>query len=193
VAALIAVPLLVAIVWIAVGPSDGEDASPEPAREQATVPEPSAPSRKPAGNAAPPETEPEVSGPTGESPEQQPRTSTIENSGEPAPETRRVEVDEFGVGRRVVNHRIEGRDDRFREGEVVWFLTRVLGARRGEHIRHVWHHEGSPVQSIELEIGGPHWRTQSNKTLWSVGSWTVEARDEDGRVLATAAFTCVPR
>jgi hypothetical protein len=49
------------------------------------------------------------------------------------------------------------------------------------------------VQSIDLVIGGSHWRTQSNKTLWGVGSWTVEVRDREDRVLATAAFNCVPR
>jgi hypothetical protein len=26
----------------------------------------------------------------------------------------------------------------------------------------------------------------------SAGSWTVEARDSEGRLLATSAFTCLP-
>jgi transcriptional regulator with XRE-family HTH domain len=102
-------------------------------------------------------------------------------------------VDDFGVGRRMARRRLDGRDDRFREGELVWFSTRVLGGSRGDSIRHVWLREGKPVQSIELAVEGPHWRTHSNKTLWGVGAWSVEARDPEGRVLATASFTCTPR
>jgi hypothetical protein len=135
--------------------------------------------------------------PTGSAAEERPSPSAGSNN-EPSlvdagAATGRLVVEEFGVGRRVVNHRLVDRDDRFREGEVVWFLTRVMGGRRGERIRHVWLHEGVPVQSIDLELGGPHWRTQSNKTLWGTGSWTVEVRDRDDRVLARAAFTCAPR
>ncbi len=102
-------------------------------------------------------------------------------------------VQDFGVGRRIVARRLEGRDERFEEGEVAWFSTRVLGAERGQTIYHVWLREGRQVQSIELELGGPHWRTHSRKTLWGVGSWTVEARDAADRVLARSSFTCVPR
>ena len=103
-----------------------------------------------------------------------------------------LSVPEFGVGRQVVNRRLEGRGDRFQKGRVAWFSTRVLGGEAGEYIRHVWLHEGKTVQSIELKLGGPHWRTHSRKTLWSLGEWTVEARDPEDRVLARATFTCVP-
>ena len=101
-------------------------------------------------------------------------------------------VPEFGVGRRIVERRLEGRDERFAEGDVVWFSTRVLGGQPGEPIRHVWLHEGKALQSIELGLGGPDWRTQSSKTLRHVGQWGVEARDKEGRVLARATFTCEP-
>ena len=104
----------------------------------------------------------------------------------------RLSIPEFGVGRQVVNRRLEGRGDRFEEGGVAWFSTRVLGGEAGEYIRHVWLHEGKTVQSIELKLGGPHWRTHSRKTLWSLGRWTVEARDPQDRVLARATFTCIP-
>jgi transcriptional regulator with XRE-family HTH domain len=100
-------------------------------------------------------------------------------------------VPEFGVGRRIVNRRVEGETDTFEEGTVAWFSTRVMGGSRGEHIRHVWLHEGSAVQSIRLDLGGPHWRTFSQKTLWGEGSWAVEARDADGNVLARSTFSCV--
>jgi hypothetical protein len=104
-----------------------------------------------------------------------------------------LSVSEFGVGRRIVNHRLEGRGERFEEGSVVWFSTRVLGGRRGEQIRHVWFRNGKAVQSIELTLGGPHWRTHSSKTLWGTGDWRVEARDAANRVLASTSFDCVPR
>ena len=101
-------------------------------------------------------------------------------------------VTESGVGRRVVRTTLEGVTDRFAPGEVAWFQTRVLGGRGGEVLRHVWMFEGRPQQSITLRLGGSDWRTHSNKTLFKPGSWTVEARDEAGRVLASAALTCGP-
>jgi hypothetical protein len=101
-------------------------------------------------------------------------------------------VSDSGVGRRVVRGRLEGESERFEQGEVACFLTRVLGGRPGESVRHVWLHEGRAVQTIELELGGPHWRTFSRKTLRDIGSWAVEARDAEGRVLARAGFTCAP-
>lgn len=100
-------------------------------------------------------------------------------------------VSEFGVGRRIVNRRLEGEDDRFADGDVVWFSTRVLGGRPDDSIRHVWLHEGRAVQSIPLGLGGPDWHTHSSKRIRGVGQWTVEARDPEGRVLARATFTCV--
>jgi cytoskeletal protein RodZ len=101
-------------------------------------------------------------------------------------------VSDSGVGTRIVNRRLEGRGNRFDEGEVVWFSTQVLGGEAGQSIRHVWLYRGGAVQSIELELGGPHWRTHSRKTLWGRGKWAVEARDASGRVLARAEFSCVP-
>ncbi len=103
----------------------------------------------------------------------------------------RLRVPEFGVGRRLTQRRLEGRGDRFEEGGVVWFQTLVLGGERGQHIRHVWLFEGNPVQTIELELGGNRWRTQSSKTLWGVGDWAVEARDTAGQALARATFACM--
>lgn len=101
-------------------------------------------------------------------------------------------VSEFGVGRRVVDRQLQGRGERFEEGEVVWFSTRVLGGGPGHHVRHVWTLDGKTMQSLDLELGGPHWRTHSRKTLWGPGNWVAEAQDPNGRVLARATFTVVP-
>jgi transcriptional regulator with XRE-family HTH domain len=101
-------------------------------------------------------------------------------------------VSEFGVGLRVVNLHLEGESDHFAEGVRVCFASRVLGGRAGDRIRHVWLYEDRVEQSIPLRLGGPDFRTHSNKTLGHAGSWAVEARDDGGRVLARVAFTCGP-
>jgi hypothetical protein len=103
-----------------------------------------------------------------------------------------LSVTEFGVGRRVVNLNLEGESDHFDEGARVYFSTRVAGSQRGEVIRHVWLYEGRVQQTITLRIGGPDWRTHSNKTLGRAGAWAVEARDDKGRVLARMELTCGP-
>ena len=102
---------------------------------------------------------------------------------------------DFGVGTGVADRQLVGRGDRFEKGGRVWFWTRVVGGRAGDTIRHVWIREDREVASMELSVGGSHWRTQSRKTLRgrAVGAWAVEARDAEGRVLARAEFSCVPR
>lgn len=107
-----------------------------------------------------------------------------------APAAGRLTIPEAGVGTAIVDRRLEGRADRFPAGSRVHFWTRVVGAARGERIRHIWIHEGRAVESIPLEIGGAHWRTYSRKTLYSPGAWAVEARDASGMLLAREEFTC---
>jgi transcriptional regulator with XRE-family HTH domain len=101
-----------------------------------------------------------------------------------------LSVADYGVGRRVVRRRLEGQTDSFARGEAAWFQTQVVGGRAGESIRHVWLHDGRAVYSIELTLGGRSWRTHSRVTLGRAGPWTVEARDDEGRVLARAALRC---
>jgi len=101
-----------------------------------------------------------------------------------------LRVTESGVGRGVVDRRLVGAGTRFEEGSTVFFFSRVLGGAPGQKLHHVWLHEGRVIQSIELPVGSANWRTYSNKTLWVRGSWTVEARDADDRVLARADFSC---
>lgn len=103
-----------------------------------------------------------------------------------------LEVAESGVGLRLVGTRLEGEGDHFRAGQRVTFAMRVLGGRAGESIRHVWLRDGKVEQSIRLRLGGASWRTHSTKTLGRPGAWTVEARDEQDRVLARADLTVAP-
>lgn len=110
----------------------------------------------------------------------------------PPPPRRPLAVEESGVGRKVVQHRLVDAGDRFSQWDAVSFSTRVTGGAPGSSIRHVWIREGRVVQSMRLRIGGPDWRTHSRKTLGQPGRWAVEARDEEGRLLARAEFLCEP-
>jgi len=132
--------------------------------------------------AAPPPTAEELPAPPAEPPGQ----------AEPSSASH-LKVGEFGVGTDVVDHRLVGRGDRFREGTVVWFWTSVLGGRPGDKIRHVWLHGGRAVAVAELNVNAAQWRTQSRRPLpeGSTGDWTVEARDPEGHVIASVGFTCV--
>jgi hypothetical protein len=115
-------------------------------------------------------------------------------SGLPAQDDSGLRVTRSGVGTDVEDRELVGEADRFEEGSSVVFWTRVEGGEAGDTVQHVWLHEGEEAVTIVLNIGGPSWRTWSRKSLHggaSAGNWTVEARDSEGRVLATATFTCV--
>jgi cytoskeletal protein RodZ len=106
-----------------------------------------------------------------------------------------IAVAESRLGTGVIERRMVGENDRFPEGTRAWFWTRVVGGQPGEVLRHVWIHEGRTVARSELIVGGPHWRTYSRVMLapGSAGSWAVEARSADGRLLARKEFLCLPR
>jgi transcriptional regulator with XRE-family HTH domain len=151
----------------------------------------------PATSVAPPRAEPtpalrpaEPPPPVITKPQPTPRAAAaVPPSAEAAGE---LTVTEFGVGRRMVNLRLEGESDHFAPGDRVCFASRVAGGRRGDVIRHVWIYEGRTQQTITLRLGGSDFRTHSNKTLGHAGQWAVEARDGGGRVLARVDFTCGP-
>jgi cytoskeletal protein RodZ len=119
-----------------------------------------------------------------------PPARRTERSAASAAPASSLAVAESGVGIAVVDRRLVGEAARFAPGAQVYFWTRVEGGRAGERLRHVWFHDGRELASIPLQIGGSHWRTQSRQTLWNPGSWAVEARDDAGRVLARAEFSC---
>jgi len=104
-----------------------------------------------------------------------------------------IEVTEHGVGTGVENRALVGEATSFPEGSIVVFWTRVTGGADGDRIEHVWTGPDGKEVRIGLALGGPHWRTHSQKTLHpgSAGAWTVRAVDADGNSLAEAAFECV--
>lgn len=101
-----------------------------------------------------------------------------------------LSVPSSGVGTGVVKHELVGRNDRFPGGTVVWFWTRVVGAEKGEALRHVWKRDGETMMVAKLTLGGAHWRTHSRYELpeEDSGRWTVEAQTADGRVIAREEF-----
>jgi transcriptional regulator with XRE-family HTH domain len=133
------------------------------------------------------------------SPSPSPRAVEVPRSPLPTPSPGRakatpssLEVTESGVGLRLIGTRLEGEGGRFQPGQRVTFATRVVGGEAGGHIQHVWLRDGKVEQSIRLRLGGASWRTWSTKTLGRPGDWAVEARDEQGRVLARADLTVAP-
>jgi hypothetical protein len=179
---------LVVALWLGLrGTSDSAPPAtsiedPGPGRASGTNPDPAAqpkPSRSAAtGTVAPATAEPAPVRPASPPPDNEP------TSRPPSDRAAAPSVTEYGVGTGVKNHRLVGESDRFEAGAKVWFWTRVSGGSSGDTIRHVWLHEGRVIDATTLRIGGSNWRTQSAKTLYSEGSWAVEARDEAGRVLA---------
>jgi hypothetical protein len=109
-----------------------------------------------------------------------------------AQESSQLKIEDSGLGSGVEERVLVGVSEQFQEGDQVWFWTRVTGGADGDRIHHVWLKDGEEMLSIGLTLGGAHWRTWSRKTLHpgSAGTWTVEARDGAGNVLATGTFVC---
>jgi len=104
----------------------------------------------------------------------------------------RLSVGDHGTGSAIEDRNLVDRRTSFTEGERVAFWTLVVGGAPDDRVQHVWIHEGREGLSVGLAVGGSPWRTWSFKTLpaGSTGSWAVEARDPEGRVLARDEFTC---
>ena len=105
----------------------------------------------------------------------------------------RLNVTEAALGTGVENRVPVGTGDAFNEGSRVYFFTWVVGGDAEDHVTHVWIREEEEKFRIDLNIGGPSWRTWSYKTMHpgSVGNWTVEARDGEGNVLESMSFECI--
>jgi cytoskeleton protein RodZ len=138
--------------------------------------------------------------------EPEPEPEPVQLAPQPAPPVVNVQTDpvattssaslsipDYGVGTDVQQRVLVGEASEFETGTMVVFWNRVMGGEPGRHIRHVWFHEGNANGSRELSIGATHWRTYSKQTLRRDGNWTVEAQDEDGRVLARATFVATSR
>lgn len=127
-------------------------------------------------------------------PSQSPKHATAPTASAAAqPSEAPLTIDESGIGGKIAGSTLADERASFTTGQSAYFWTRVRGGRAGQAIKHVWSVNGRVEQAITLRLGGADYRTYSTKTLYRTGSWTVEARDEAGRVLATGSFTCEER
>jgi hypothetical protein len=157
-------------------PPPGRVAAPPPALPVPAPPAPAQPGE--AATASPP----------------QPADPPVEPPPEPDPApASHLTVSEFGAGMEVVDRNLVGAGDRFREGTLIWFWTRVLGGEQGDIVEHVWLKDGRQMASHAITLGGAHWRVYTRHTLLpgAAGAWAVEARDASGRVLARDEFEVV--
>jgi transcriptional regulator with XRE-family HTH domain len=183
--ALVAIGLLGAGAWLLIGgsvPDAGPATPPRPASR-------STPHADPAPVVLPAQAAPEATA----RPPRAPERPVDDPAPRVDPPSAGLRVSHSGVGTGVEDHRLVGRGDRFAEGTVVAFWTRVLGGAPGDVIHHIWIHDGREVMRADLEVGGSHWRTFSRGVLpeGSTGSWVAEARDADGRLLAREEFLCL--
>lgn len=73
----------------------------------------------------------------------------------------------------------------------LYCFTKVDGAAEPTHVTHVWFHEDKEVHRIDLQVGGPGWRTWSYKTIppgWT-GKWRVDVQDAGGEVIYSIPFS----
>ena len=73
----------------------------------------------------------------------------------------------------------------------LYCFTRVNGAAEPTHVTHVWFHDDKEVHRMELNVGGPSWRTWTYKTIppeWT-GAWRVDIEDADGVIIYSLPFT----
>lgn len=185
---VVASAVLIALVWIGWRWIEPEDLSSPDATATVVRPEisdevPSTPAEIPS-EALEPAPQPQVETPVVTPPP--PLVDTARST--------QLHITQYGVGSGVENRRLVGQSDVFAVDTRVWFWNRVEGGRSGDTIQHVWRLEGREMSRISLRIGSANWRTQSRKTLYpgSAGSWTVEAIDEAGDVLARSEFICSP-
>lgn len=72
---------------------------------------------------------------------------------------------------------------------TIWVFSEVMDMRGGR-LNYVWLHEGKEIARVRVRVGSNRWRSYSSKNLNQAmtGSWRVELRDGEDRLLAAAEF-----
>lgn len=114
------------------------------------------------------------------------------------PDTTAVAQQELELVRAVACADIENRepvnvDSKF-DAAVgkVWIYSKVKLPKGSSHtLTHTYYFKGKEVQSVDLDVKGPAFRTRSYKTITPgmEGDWTVKITDENGTELEEIAFT----
>lgn len=87
-----------------------------------------------------------------------------------------------------------GVSDTFDKG-YVWAWIKVKNPDTTSHVNMVWKRDGAVRSRVRLDVGtSARWRTWSKVKLQrgDVGSWTVEVRAPDGKLLDTIDFDVEP-
>jgi hypothetical protein len=75
----------------------------------------------------------------------------------------------------------------FQVGQKAYLWMRFAGGP-SDPVTVTWS-VGEKTYDVQLEVGGPSWRTWSSKKLWKAGNWSVQVRDAAGASLFSTAFT----
>ncbi|MCS5420430.1 MULTISPECIES: DUF2914 domain-containing protein [Psychrilyobacter] len=83
--------------------------------------------------------------------------------------------------------------DTFKLYSQGYFYTEFKDIGKEKTIYHNWYlleedGEKTLMASVPLKISGPRWRTWSRKNLFLSGKWSVEAVDENDKVLSKKEF-----
>ena len=100
-----------------------------------------------------------------------------------------VKVEKMAVGAAIDNKEISGEAAQFPGSTArVYCWTKVTADQVPATIKHVWSADGKKEAEVSLNVKYPASRTWSSKNVW-LGSWKVDAVDEQGTVLSSKEFT----
>ena len=109
-----------------------------------------------------------------------------------------AKIDTDKVSRAVLTREVVDRepvnvfkaDVRLNEFTETMAFFSELKNMQGQTVKHVWRYENEVLDSIELGVTSPRYRTYSNKTILpeQVGNWRVDVVDEQGHLLAQKEF-----
>lgn len=76
--------------------------------------------------------------------------------------------------------------------ETVSYFTELRGLE-GQTVTHRWEFAGEVVTEVSFEVGAPHWRVYSTKTLdrTQLGDWSVSVLDAQGKKLSEESLSYV--
>lgn len=115
-----------------------------------------------------------------------------EATTEEAPATSEISVLKAEACLDIENHEPIASGSEFScRDDKVWIYSKVKMEKGSKgFIKHVYFLNGREIQSIELKVKGPTFRTRSYKTMNESmgGNWKVEVQDEAGKLLDTVEF-----
>ena len=79
-----------------------------------------------------------------------------------------------------------------KDTEKIWVYTKfTMDKEVSSKIQHVYYLNGQKISTVELDVKGPSFRTNSYKTITEkmAGDWKVEILAEDGSLFETLTFT----